>query len=365
MHGDRFRPTYGCAGLICALWIVAALAARGESPAAFDRRCIPSDGVAPRSNTPGILPRLALPGGRLAGLGATRDFHHGLLDGRGQDVQETLPNAEAFLREARERLRFDPDVLDGHTYLETRTDADVSFFGGVKTKEPKIFRVFRSRELGIHYKRLITVDGKPLPDEELEAQDRKRGRERIAAARRRARETEQDRAKRAKEREEADKKEREMIDEVLGIFDYRITGRDMVDGESAIVVSFTPRPGVKPKTRQGKIMAKTEGRAWVHEADRQVIRVEAEAVQDVTIGFGLIARLHTGSSIVVTRTLVGETWMPAGFEFSGTGRTLLFRTFDVDVSADYSEFEKLTADMLPFPVETALDQTDGDTESGR
>ena len=35
---------------------------------------------APRSNTAGISPRHALPGGRITGLGATLDFHHGLLD---------------------------------------------------------------------------------------------------------------------------------------------------------------------------------------------------------------------------------------------------------------------------------------------
>src|SRR5947208_5519574 len=70
------------------------LAARGESLAAlgtpFDGRCIPSPPqrgcrvgdpgagcVAPRSNTPGILGRRALPTGRLARLGATPDFHDG------------------------------------------------------------------------------------------------------------------------------------------------------------------------------------------------------------------------------------------------------------------------------------------------
>jgi len=54
-------------------------AARGKSLAAFDRRCIPAGCVAPRSNTPGILARHALPAGRLARLGATPDFHQGLL----------------------------------------------------------------------------------------------------------------------------------------------------------------------------------------------------------------------------------------------------------------------------------------------
>src|SRR5206468_5916589 len=57
----------------------ARLTARGETPAAFGRRCIPAGCVAPRSNTPGILARRALPAGRIAALGATLDFHHGLL----------------------------------------------------------------------------------------------------------------------------------------------------------------------------------------------------------------------------------------------------------------------------------------------
>ena len=56
-----------------------ALAARGESLAAFDRRCIPPRGIARRSNTPGMLPPRAWQDGRLGGLGATRDFHHGLI----------------------------------------------------------------------------------------------------------------------------------------------------------------------------------------------------------------------------------------------------------------------------------------------
>src|SRR5688572_7820056 len=67
--------------ITCGLMVstaLAPLAARGASPAAFDRRCIPPDCVAPSSNTPGILGRRALSAGRFAGLGATRDLHHGL-----------------------------------------------------------------------------------------------------------------------------------------------------------------------------------------------------------------------------------------------------------------------------------------------
>src|SRR5438874_11683405 len=68
------------------------LAARGATPSAFERRCVPPPpqrgcrvgdpapgGVAPPSNIPDILGRRALPAGRIAALGATMDLHHGLL----------------------------------------------------------------------------------------------------------------------------------------------------------------------------------------------------------------------------------------------------------------------------------------------
>src|SRR6266516_4992205 len=78
---------------LAVIMLVQALTARGEGPAAFGRRCIPApphgaqsapwgpraDCVAPPSNIPDILGRHALSAGRLAALGATPDFHHGLL----------------------------------------------------------------------------------------------------------------------------------------------------------------------------------------------------------------------------------------------------------------------------------------------
>src|SRR6266536_2538356 len=96
---------------------LALLAARDESPSAFGRRCIPADCVAPRSNIPDIAPHRAQnarwgprsavvaplrrgphgadcapwggSAGRLAALGATPDFHHGL----SSSCRTTLPAA--------------------------------------------------------------------------------------------------------------------------------------------------------------------------------------------------------------------------------------------------------------------------------
>jgi hypothetical protein len=106
------RPALAIAALVSAVSI---LAARGESPAAFGRRCIPADCVAPPSNIPDIAPHRAQDAqwgprsavvaplrrgphgadcapwcgsaGRLAALGATPDSHHGLLAAAGNPQQ--------------------------------------------------------------------------------------------------------------------------------------------------------------------------------------------------------------------------------------------------------------------------------------
>ena len=64
------------------------LAARGETPAAFGRRCIPADCVAPPSHMDDMLSRRALSAGRLAALGATLASHHGLLRNKAEREQE-------------------------------------------------------------------------------------------------------------------------------------------------------------------------------------------------------------------------------------------------------------------------------------
>jgi ankyrin repeat protein len=65
-------------------------ATRGETGAAFERRCIPPGCVAPRSNISDTPGRRAMPAGRVAVPGATR-FHRGLLGAAGPDRR--LPDA--------------------------------------------------------------------------------------------------------------------------------------------------------------------------------------------------------------------------------------------------------------------------------
>ena len=50
--------------------------------------------------------------------------------------------------------------------------------------------------------------------------------------------------------------------------------------------------------------------------------------------------MHKGSHLLVERRRVGQTWLPASLTFTATGKTLLFRAFELDVRTEYGEYRE-------------------------
>jgi DtxR family Mn-dependent transcriptional regulator len=107
------------------LWLIVpnlALAARGASPAAIGRGCIPPDCVAPPSHIPDMLGRRALPGGRIPALGATPDLHHG------PPAQSPAPAAPAADRFA---------ITDNSFLIEEAFNQEAGIFQNIFTFIPR------------------------------------------------------------------------------------------------------------------------------------------------------------------------------------------------------------------------------------
>jgi hypothetical protein len=108
------------------------------------------------------------------------------------------------------------------------------------------------------------------------------------------------------------------------------------------VIAFAPRPDADPETREGRIAKAFTGNVWVDEAAREVIRVEATAVDTISFGFGLIARLNEGSTVTLHRQPIeGGLWLPTSIRFAGEGRALLIRKLNVDQRIEWSEYRKV------------------------
>ena len=119
----------------------------------------------------------------------------------------------------------------------------------------------------------------------------------------------------------------------------------MLNGQRVIAATLTPRQNVKTKSDEGKWMKRFKGRAWVSDDDWQVAKVEMEALDDISIGWGLVGRVHQGSKFTFRRTKVnGEVWLPVEMKFEASGRTLLFRKFQIFTVTSYSDYKKFNVD---------------------
>jgi hypothetical protein len=88
---------------------------------------------------------------------------------------------------------------------------------------------------------------------------------------------------------------------------------------------------------------KFSGRAWIDEADRQLVRVEAKLTDDLSFGFGILAKLKKGARAELQRRKVNdEIWLPAEARFVGHARVFLVKALHIDALSEYSDYRKFT-----------------------
>jgi hypothetical protein len=243
-------------------------------------------------------------------------------------------------RRVRAAVRLDYQVQSGFTYVERRRDVRISKLGKVTIGPLRTFQVIPSPISGQTYKRLIAVDGKPLSPEELARRDAEHARDVAAAKAPRERETPAERGER-QARAASEQRQRDAImDDAFKTFDATIERRELVDGLPVLVARMTPRKDPPVTTREGRWMTHFEGYLWIAESDYQVVRIDMQATSDVTIGWGVVGRIHKGSRVLFVRRRFENAWLPAETTYEATGRTLIFRPFQFKVTTTYSDYKR-------------------------
>jgi YD repeat-containing protein len=263
--------------------------------------------------------------------------------------EQPLPDKSAFLEEARERLKSD-DQLQGHfTYRERQVRLDYDGSGRVQKRVARVFEIYPSVEGSPSYRRLIATNGVPEPAARLEAADRKH-RERVQEwVRNRQAESPDARARRElKEKRDRDRETR-IVDDIPRVYDITLVGREEIRGRPAIVLTLTPRPGVRPVVEDAAPMTKLVARAWVDEKEYEIVRVELESTDTISVGLGLLARIGKGTTLKFERQKVDdEAWLPARVEVRPKARIALVKRVDADIVSEFGDYRKYT-------VETAIE----------
>jgi len=253
-------------------------------------------------------------------------------------LEAPLPDQEQFVAEVRARLRTDRALQAHYTFTERRQEIEISKLGKVSSNVVKTYEVYPSADPGNTYKRLIAVNGKPVSPDELARNDEKHRRdlERLQAS-----STEQ--AKLQQDIEKNRREEREAIDELFRVYQIQLVGRETIAGYPTIVGTLEPRPEYRPRSDDGRMMKRFRARVWIHEFDYQLVKADLESVDDVTLGWGIVGRLHKGAKVSLERTKVNnEVWLPARLRIVGTGRTLVFRGFSLDSLTQWSDYRKFS-----------------------
>jgi len=260
------------------------------------------------------------------------------LDAEEPAPPKPLPEVRAFLEEVRRNLRSDEALLSQYTFTEKLTERQFDSQGAVTKTKAEVYEVYPSMERGHTYRKLIARDGTPLTASELAKQDREQNGEIEKEARRLAAETP---AARAKREAEGKSKEDELAAEVFRVYEMTLVDREVLGGRNTIQIRFDPRESYRPQEKTGKVLKKFKGRAWIDEADHQVVRIETELIDTLSFGLGVVARLKPGAKVFFARRKVNdEVWLPSEARFTGRARLFLIKALSIDALSEYSDYRK-------------------------
>jgi hypothetical protein len=262
--------------------------------------------------------------------------------------EKPLPDLDAFIKELRGRLHADQTLLNSYTYTEKQTIRSLDGKGNLKSVQESVYEIYPSIDPDQTYRRLISRDGKPTPPEELAKRDGEYDKKASEYRRKLEREGAEERERRLARENEEKRKEERAIEDLFRLYEIRMEGREWIGEHAAIVLSFQPRPRVKPQTDEGKILTKVSGRAWFNEQEYELMRIEAALLDSLSRGWGLLLRLNKGAKVALERRKINdEIWLPVEVHFTGRARLLLLKGLNVDYLSRYSDF-------LKFDVETQM-----------
>jgi hypothetical protein len=224
-----------------------------------------------------------------------------------------LPETRPFLEAVAARLARSQDAQRDLAYTERRTELNLNPFGRMGTSGTRVFRMTPASDFPGFTRRLLEKDGAPVANAPLERVQRRAG----GSGKR-------------------------IVDDVAGTLEIRLDRREHLDGRPVVVAVFAPKRDAQPQTRQGRIARVFRGEVWIDEQSRDVMRVDAVATDDITFGFGMIARVNDGARVMVAQTpFDSDVWLPASVHFVGEGRALLFRRLKLDFLVQWFDYQRV------------------------
>lgn len=242
------------------------------------------------------------------------------------------------MAQVRAKVVTDQLLQSGYIFNERRITEKVDSAGRTVHRSEKLLEVYPGLPGEPAYRRLIEEDGHPVPAETLASADRKRQQAVDSYA--------HELTTSAGMQKDAERRQQDgdTIDDVFRVYDMQFVGRETLEGDETIVATLTPKADAHPRTDDGKMMLHFHGRAWISEREYEVVRVDVEAIDDVSIGWGLFARVHKGAEAIFQRRKMNdEAWLPTDVTWTASARVFLLKTLRERGSSQFFGYRKFDA----------------------
>lgn len=255
-----------------------------------------------------------------------------------------LPDLPTLLIALEKNQKKIDEIREDYTFTSKETEIEIDGKGNIKQKSEEVFEVFFVR--GRRIKKLVQKEGRPLSESE-QRKEQERVEKRIREIEQRKKEADARAAKSAADQQKRGESRAEKDGDNFGISDFlrvcRLVNprRERFSGREVVVFEFEPRPGYKARNRAESIAQKLVGVMWVDEDAREVVRVEAQTMEAIRVGGGLLASLGKGAEFVFEQDRINnEIWLPRYAAVNFSARVLLVAGVKVHRTEQFSDYKK-------------------------
>jgi hypothetical protein len=115
---------------------------------------------------------------------------------------------------------------------------------------------------------------------------------------------------------------------------------EQINGRTAMVWSFKPKPGYRARTMGGRVYEGVTGKIWLDRDERQLVKLDAEVTRDVTVG-GFLAKIEKGTRFELTQSRVDAgCWLPSHQLIRYSARILMVKGIHRSVDTHYRDWRK-------------------------
>ena len=148
-------------------------------------------------------------------------------------------------------------------------------------------------------------------------------------------------------------KDDESFTELINLFPTAFDWKIVSDGGDTVTLAFHPDPNFHPPDMEARVMGRMTGTLSVDKTGHRIRTFQGALGEDVTIGFGLLARIKAGSNFRIEHRPVGSgVWQVMQTHVHISGHALFFKTIG-------QQEDEVKYDFTEVPPGTTLEQAVG------